>query len=155
MKNEIVWTISSVANIDRRIIFWWANVTPLRTYVATSLIARPTSHFRRYIRASGDEWTGTGSESYAMINEWPHGTSASPAHLDEADSHQPRMGERMIVFVRVWRPPWKWLRHHWMNHVGERKNAPSPNRSARFNCIFVIINQTFAFIKCTLAELRL
>jgi len=39
------------------------------TYIATVLVARPTSHFRRYIRASGDEWTGTGSESYAMINE--------------------------------------------------------------------------------------
>lgn len=53
----------------------WANEcymfapTPLCTHVATPLVARPTSHFRRYIRASGDEWTGTGSESYAMINE--------------------------------------------------------------------------------------
>lgn len=98
--------VSSVANIDRRLMFWRANVhSHLRHCARTSLIARPTSHFQRYIQASGDEWIGTGSESYAMINEWPHGTSASPAHLDEADSHQPRMGERAIVSVRVWRPP--------------------------------------------------
>lgn len=33
-----------------------------------------------YIRVTGDEWTGTGSESYAMINGRPLG-SATLAHL--------------------------------------------------------------------------
>lgn len=54
----------------------------------TRLVARFTKslskvHMYIYTSRAGDEWTGTGFESYAMINEWPHGTSASPAHLED------------------------------------------------------------------------
>ena len=52
----------------------------IRSYTIRRPIPRVT--FEGIYEQPGDEWTGTGSESYAMINEWPRGISASPAHLD-------------------------------------------------------------------------
>lgn len=117
-------------------------LTPLRMYIRSciSLIAHPTSHFRRYIRASGDEWTGTGSESYAMINEWPHGTSASPAHLDKRQLGR-EWGDAWSCLCTCDGPPWKWLRHplNESRRQREEKSAPAlPYRSTRFNYKFVI-----------------
>lgn len=58
-----------------------ANSTPMGRVLGYTF--RSPSHeslSKLYIRATGDEWTGTGSESYAMINGRPLG-SATLAHL--------------------------------------------------------------------------
>lgn len=110
--------------------------TPLRTYAGTPLVARPTSHFRRYIRASGDEWTGTGSESYAMINEWPHGIGFTCT---------PGRGRLGHGWARTWSsvcvPN---TLHPWMNRAAA--NACSGNHSLaavqRDNCESVIDNRS-------------
>lgn len=59
-----------------------ANSTPMKQHVRGYTFRSPSheSLSKLYIRESGDEWTGTGSESYAMINGRPLG-SASLAHL--------------------------------------------------------------------------
>lgn len=59
-----------------------ANSTPMEQHVRGYTFRSPSheSLSKLYIRESGDEWTGTGSESYAMINGRPLG-SASLAHL--------------------------------------------------------------------------
>lgn len=58
-----------------------ANSTPMEQHVRGYTFRSPSheSLSKLYIRESGDEWTGTGSESYAMINGRPLG-SASHSH---------------------------------------------------------------------------
>lgn len=78
-----------------------ANSTPMEQHVRGYTFRSPSheSLSKLYIRESGDEWTGTGSESYAMINGRPLG-SASLAHLGPWGPSRGKMCTRVEANAR-------------------------------------------------------